>query len=105
MAENTTVTLPSGAVAEIRPGKGRDLMMAQRMAKNESEIGWGLMAKLVTIDGKKKVLEDYLDMDLADVLVLQAEVVGKSVASRAPSTSSTSPTTPDGDSENLESST
>lgn len=105
MADPKTLTLPSGAVAEIRPGKGRDLLAAQRQAKDPAEIGFGLMAQLVTIGGQKKVLEDYLDMDLADVLALQGAVLGKSDVSPVPSTSSTLPTTPDGDSESSETST
>lgn len=95
MSENKTITLPSGKVAVIRPGKGRDLIAAQRVAQNPEDISFALMAVLVTIDGAQLVAEDYMEMSLQDVLTLQGEVLGNA-PSPVPSTSSTSPTTPAG---------
>lgn len=70
------MTLPSGKKAKIREGKGKDLLNAWRKAKNSDEIVFALMAELVEIDGKKIIYEDLLEMDLKDVLAIQAEVVG-----------------------------
>lgn len=72
------VVLPSGSSAAIRKGLGRDLMRAQRAAPSSepSAIIFALIAELVQIDGKPIVYEDVLGMDLADVLVLQEEVIG-----------------------------
>ncbi len=73
-----TIALPSGRSATIRRGVGRDLMRAQRAARSSepAAIVFALVAELVRIDGKPIVYEDVLAMDLADVLVLQEEVVG-----------------------------
>ncbi|HUY19272.1 MAG TPA: hypothetical protein VMV15_08600 [Candidatus Binataceae bacterium] len=72
------VALPSGRGASIRRGVGRDLMRAQRAAQSSepAAIVFALIAELVRIDGQPMVYEDVLAMDLADVLVLQEEVVG-----------------------------
>jgi hypothetical protein len=75
-----TIALPSGAVALIRQGKGRDLMRAQRVVPTNAEpiaVTFALMAELVEVDGKKLVYEDVLEMDLGDVLRLLPEVVGE----------------------------
>jgi hypothetical protein len=68
------IALPSGRRAAIR----RDLMRAQRAAQSSepAAIVFALVAELVRINGKPIVYEDVLAMDLADVLVLQEEVVG-----------------------------
>lgn len=95
MNETKSILLPSGRSAVIRPPKGRDLIAAQQVSPSPEHIGFGLMAALVTIDGNRLVLEDYLEMDLSDILVLQTAVMGN-VPSQAPSTSSSSPTTPAG---------
>jgi hypothetical protein len=73
-----TVALPSGRSASIRRGVGRDLMRAQRAAQSSepAAIVFALIAELVRIDSQPMVYEDVLAMDLADVLVLQEEVVG-----------------------------
>ncbi|MDI1471930.1 hypothetical protein THER_2041 [Thermodesulfovibrio sp. N1] len=70
------IKLPSGKKAKIREGKGKDLLNAWRKAKNNDEIVFALIAELVEIDGKKVIYEDLLEMDLKDVLAIQAEVVG-----------------------------
>lgn len=72
-----TLTLPSGKVAMIENGKGRDLLQAQMKAKTADEIPYALIAELVEIDGQKLVYEDILELDLEDVIALQAEVSGK----------------------------
>lgn len=69
-----TQTLPSGKTAEIRKGKGFDLLKAQRKAKTTDEIPYALLAELVTIDGEKLVYEDILELDLADVSTLLTEI-------------------------------
>jgi hypothetical protein len=79
-AENArTIELPSGAIAEVRKGRGRDLMRAQRAASggDSSAVVFALIAELTIVDGRKIVYEDALEMDLADVMVLQAEVIGE----------------------------
>jgi hypothetical protein len=74
-----TLELPSGACAEVRKGYGRDLMRAQRAAEggDASAVVFALIAELTRIDGRNLVYEDVLEMDLADVLALQAEVIGE----------------------------
>jgi hypothetical protein len=74
-----TTTLPSGKRAEVRKGKGRDLMRAHRAAAGNTEpmsVSFALIAELARIDGKPLVFEDVLEMDLEDVLALEAEVTG-----------------------------
>jgi hypothetical protein len=66
-----TTTLPSGRRAEVREGKGRDLMRAHRGVAGNTEpmsVSFALIAELARIDGKPMVCEDVLDMDLEDVL-------------------------------------
>lgn len=78
-AQSRSVTLPSGKVAAIRRGKGRDLMRAQRAVAGNSDptaVVFALIAELAQIDGATIVYEDVVEMDLGDVLVLQAEVTG-----------------------------
>lgn len=72
-----TLTLPSGKIATIENGKGRDLLQAQMKAKTADEIPYALIAELVEIDGQKLVYEDILELDLEDVITLQTEVSGK----------------------------
>lgn len=72
-----TITLPSGKVATLEQGKGRDLLQAQTKAKTSEEIPYALIAELAEIDGQKLVYEDILEMDLADVIALQGEISGK----------------------------
>jgi hypothetical protein len=74
-----TIELPSGALAEVRKGYGRDLMRAQRAAAggDGSAVVFALIAEVTRLDGHKIVYEDVLEMDLADVLALQNEVIGE----------------------------
>ncbi len=71
------LTLPSGKTVTIREGKGKDLLNAQIKAKNSEEIPYALIAELCEIEGQNLVYEDILEMDLSDVLLLQAEISGK----------------------------
>ena len=73
------IELPSGSRAEVRKGYGRDLMRAQRAAASSdgSAIVFALIAEVTRLDGRKIVFEDVLEMDLADVMVLQSEVIGE----------------------------
>jgi hypothetical protein len=74
-----SVTLPSCKTATIRRGKGRDLMRAQRAVSGNPDptaVVFALIAELVQIESAPIVYEDVIEMDLADVLVLQAEVTG-----------------------------
>jgi len=73
------ITLPSGKTAELRKGKGRDLMRAHRAVAGNLEpmsVSFALIAELVRLEGKALVYEDVLEMDLDDVLTLEAEVSG-----------------------------
>jgi hypothetical protein len=78
-ADTLTIDLPSGSRAEVRKGHGRDLMRAQRAAAggDSSAVIFALIAELTRVDGRKIVFEDVLEMDLADVMALQGEVIGE----------------------------
>jgi hypothetical protein len=72
------IKLPSGRIALVRKGFGRDLMRAHRVAGHNPEptaITFALIAELAQVDGKAIVYEDVLAMELADVLSLEAEIV------------------------------
>jgi len=77
--ETKAIELPSGACADVRKGLGRDLMRAQRAVAggDASAVVFALIAELALIDGRRIVYEDVLEMDLADVMALQAEVIGE----------------------------
>ncbi|MBO6180848.1 hypothetical protein J6O86_04095 [bacterium] len=78
-----TLTLPSGKTAILRKGKGFDLYQAQKKAKTSEEIPYALIAELAEIDGQKLVYEDILELDLEDVIALQAEISGKLTEAKA----------------------
>lgn len=86
--------LPSGVTCVMRRGKGRDLLAAQRMAgQDPHQIMYALLASLCTFDGGKRVMEDVLDMGLADVMRLTSrfsDVYGNDFLSTS-GPSSTSP--------------
>jgi hypothetical protein len=72
------IKLPSGRVALVRKGFGRDLMRAHRAAGNNREptaITFALIAELAQVNGKTIVYEDVLAMELGDVLSLEAAIV------------------------------
>lgn len=86
-SESRNVALPSGKTAAIRKGKGRDLMRAQRAVAANADptaVVFALIAELARIDGAPIVYEDVLEMDLGDVLALQAEVTGANFQEPAP---------------------
>ncbi len=79
LAQSRSLTLPSGKIAAIRRGKGRDLMRAQRAIAGNPDptaVVFALIAELAQIEGAPIVYEDVVEMDLGDVLMLQAEVTG-----------------------------
>jgi hypothetical protein len=68
------IPLPSGRIATIREGRGRDLINAQRAVGKTAESSallQALVAMLCTEDGKEIVYEDVLKMPVADVLMLE----------------------------------
>jgi len=75
-----SIALPSGKVALMRPGKGRDWIRAHNAVAGEvgnpNAVTMALVAQLTKIDGKPIVYEDLLGMDVDDVLILQAELMG-----------------------------
>jgi hypothetical protein len=88
------LTLPSGRRATIREGRGRDLINAQRAVGRTAESGalmQALVAMLCTVDSKDLVYEDVLEMPIADVLILEAEVLGNFPVGQASSLSSPMP--------------
>jgi hypothetical protein len=88
------ITLPSGRIASIREGKGRDLINAQRAVGRTAEstaLLQALVALLCTVDGRELVYEDVLDMPVADVLMLEGEVLGNFPVGQASSLSSPMP--------------
>ncbi len=97
-----TIDLPSGARAEVRKGYGRDLMRAQRAAAggDASAVVFALIAEVTRVDGRKIVYEDVLEMDLADVMALQAEVIDENF-DRPPQRASQASSNPDSQSRTL----
>jgi hypothetical protein len=77
--QTKSIQLPSGRVAIVRRGTGKDLMHAHRVVAGNPEpiaVSFALIAELAMVEAKALVYEDVLAMDLDDVLVLQAEIVG-----------------------------
>ena len=87
-----TLTLPSGKVATLKKGRGYDLLQAQQKAKTSEEIPYALIAELAEIDGQKLVYEDILELDLEDVIALQAEISGKFTEAKATEVKEKTPT-------------
>ena len=77
------INLPSGKIATLKKGRGFDLLQAQQKAKTSEEIPYALIAELAEIDGQKLVYEDILELDLEDVIALQAEISGKFTEAKA----------------------
>ena len=81
------ITLPSGSIATIRPGRGRDLILAQRAigdTKETTALLQALVALLCRVDDKALVYEDVLDMPVGDVLMLEGEVLGNFPVAASP---------------------
>lgn len=88
-----TFTLPSGVRVNMMPGKGRDLLAAQRVAGSDShQVMYALAAGLCLFDGERKVMEDVLDMPLGDVMQLMTKIGGQAGDAFLPSTSAASST-------------
>jgi hypothetical protein len=71
------VRLPSGGTAMVRCGRGRDLRLAQMAVGqpfDELRCEFALIARLITIDGRKITMEEVDEMPIRDVLALQQEV-------------------------------
>ena len=86
------ITLPSGKIATLKKGRGFDLLQAQQKAKTSEEIPYALIAELAEIDGQKLVYEDILELDLEDVIALQAEISGKFTEAKAKEVTEETPT-------------
>ena len=87
-----TLILPSGKVATLKKSRGYDLLQAQQKAKTSEEIPYALIAELTEIDGQKLVYEDILELDLEDVIALQAEISGKFTEAKATEVKEKTPT-------------
>lgn len=70
------IPLPSGAWAEVRTGKGRDLIKAQRQATKQADVNMALVAVLSRYNGAPVVVEDVQHMPIGDVLAMQAVALG-----------------------------
>ena len=78
------IKLPSGKDRTVRKGKGRDLMRAHR-ASGETRSQCHIVCvdrRISTVDGNPLVYEDVLEMDLSDVLALEAEIMGGATAAQ-----------------------
>jgi hypothetical protein len=70
------ITLPSGAVAIVRLGYGRDLIKVQKEIGKETDLlPFALIATLTQINGQQLQTDLMMDMELPDVFALQAEVM------------------------------
>jgi hypothetical protein len=77
-----TITLPSGAVAVIRQGKGRDVRQAQKMSDGDTSLYMNcLMSLLVTINGNLLVPEDFDELSMKDYTELMSSVADENFTS------------------------
>ncbi len=67
------ITLPSGRVARIKEGKGKDLFWALSNSTGQNDIIKLLMVRLTEIDGKPITEDDLEELPLADVMTLMKE--------------------------------
>lgn len=67
------ITLPSGRVARIKEGKGKDLFWALSNSTGQNDIIKLLIVRLTEIDGKAVTEDDLEELPLADVMVLMKE--------------------------------
>jgi len=85
--EIRTVPLPSGAVATIRPGKGKDIRLALMAVGTPFDTGryrFALLARKVKIDGKQLTMEEVDELPEGDVETLMVEVNGERPSPTAP---------------------
>ena len=90
----TSFELSDGRKAVLRQGTGKDLMLAQRAAKNNDEVTWALAARLLTIEDKPVLVEDLFELNLGDSLNIFGRLDQVFLSPRA--NSSTSPTSQSG---------
>jgi hypothetical protein len=67
------ITLPSGRVARIKEGKGKDLFWALSNSTGQNDIIKLLIVRLTEIDGKPITEDDLEELPLADVMTLMKE--------------------------------
>jgi hypothetical protein len=67
------ITLPSGRVARIKEGKGKDLFWALSNSTGQNDIIKLLIVRLTEIDGKPITEDDLEELPLADVMALMKE--------------------------------
>jgi hypothetical protein len=68
------ITLPSGKIAKIKEGKGKDLFWALSISTRQHDIIKLLIVRLTEIDGKPITEDDLEELPLADVMVLMKEI-------------------------------
>jgi hypothetical protein len=67
------LTLPSGRIAKIKEGKGKDLFWALSNSTGQNDIIKLLIVRLTEIDGKPIKEDDLEELSLADVMTLMKE--------------------------------
>ncbi len=67
------ITLPSGKIARIKEGKGKDLFWALSNSTGQNDIIKLLIVRLTEIDGKPITEDDLEELPLADVMTLMKE--------------------------------
>jgi hypothetical protein len=67
------ITLPSGKIARIKEGKGKDLFWALSNSTGQNDIIKLLIVRLTEIDGKPITEDDLEELPLADVMLLMRE--------------------------------
>jgi hypothetical protein len=65
--------LPSGKIARIKEGKGKDLFWALSNSTGQNDIIKLLIVRLTELDGKPITEDDLEDLPLADVMALMRE--------------------------------
>jgi hypothetical protein len=67
------ITLPSGRIARIKEGKGKDLFWALSNSTGQNDIIKLLIVRLTEIDGKPITEDELEELSLADVMTLMKE--------------------------------
>jgi len=67
------IKLPSGKIARIKEGKGKDLFWALANSTGQNDVIKLLIVRLTEIDGKPITEDDLEELPLADVMVLMKE--------------------------------
>ena len=67
------ITLPSGRIARIKEGKGKDLFWALSNSTGQNDVIKLLIVRLTEIDGKPITEDDLEELPLADVMTLMKE--------------------------------